>query len=101
MRKWYIYVLKKIITMAYKSDIEIAQEATLVHIKEIAKKIKIEEDDMEMYGKYKAKLPLDLIDEKKIKNNNLVLVTALTPTPAGEGKTTVSIGLTEGLNKNW
>ena len=52
-----------------------------------------------MYGKYKAKLPLDLIDEAKIKNNNLVLVTALTPTPAGEGKTTVSIGLTEGLNK--
>ncbi|OIQ37056.1 MAG: formate--tetrahydrofolate ligase [Bacteroidetes bacterium MedPE-SWsnd-G1] len=85
--------------MSYKTDIEIAQEATLIHIKNIAKKINIDEDDMEMYGKYKAKLPLDLIDESKIKNSNLVLVTALTPTPAGEGKTTVSIGLTEGLNK--
>jgi len=54
---------------------------------------------LELFGKYKAKLPLDLIDEEKIKHNNLILVTALTPTPAGEGKTTVSIGLTEGLNK--
>lgn len=59
----------------------------------------MKEDDLEMYGKYKAKLPLHLIDETKVKENNLVLVTALTPTPAGEGKTTVSIGLTEGLNK--
>ncbi|MBV1887943.1 MAG: formate--tetrahydrofolate ligase [Urechidicola sp.] len=85
--------------MAFKSDIEIAQEATLIHIKNIASKMSIEEDDLEMYGKYKAKLPLNLIDENKIKNSNLILVTALTPTPAGEGKTTVSIGLTEGLNK--
>ncbi|MCH3884442.1 formate--tetrahydrofolate ligase [Tenacibaculum aquimarinum] len=85
--------------MSFKSDIEIAQEKQLLHIKEIAKKLSIKEDDLEMYGKYKAKLPLHLIDEEKIKNNNLVLVTALTPTPAGEGKTTVSIGLTEGLNK--
>ncbi|APG65141.1 formate--tetrahydrofolate ligase [Tenacibaculum todarodis] len=85
--------------MSFKSDIEIAQEKQLLHIKEIAKKLAIKEDDLEMYGKYKAKLPLDLIDENKIKHNNLVLVTALTPTPAGEGKTTVSIGLTEGLNK--
>jgi formate--tetrahydrofolate ligase len=85
--------------MAHQSDIEIAQAKKLVHIKEIAAKLNIEEDTMEMYGKYKAKLPLDLIDENKIKKNNLVLVTALTPTPAGEGKTTVSIGLTEGLNK--
>ena len=85
--------------MSYQSDIEIAQAKTLVHIKEIAAKLNVAEDTMEMYGKYKAKLPLDLIDESKIKNNNLVLVTALTPTPAGEGKTTVSIGLTEGLNK--
>jgi formate--tetrahydrofolate ligase len=54
---------------------------------------------MEMYGKYKAKLPLNLIDENKVNNGNLILVTALTPTPAGEGKTTVSIGLTEGLNR--
>ncbi len=85
--------------MEYKTDIDIAQNTTLVHIKEIASKLKIQEDDLELYGKYKAKLPLDLIDEKKIAENNLVLVTAITPTPAGEGKTTVSIGLTEGLNK--
>ncbi|VAW10314.1 Formate--tetrahydrofolate ligase [hydrothermal vent metagenome] len=84
--------------MAHLSDIEIAQKTTLQHIKHIAEKLNIEEDQLEMYGKYKAKLPLDLIDENQIKQNNLVLVTALTPTPAGEGKTTVSIGLTEGLN---
>jgi len=85
--------------MTYQTDIEIAQSTVLNHIKEIAKKINITEDDLEYYGKYKAKLPLDLIDKDKIKQNNLILVTALTPTPAGEGKTTVSIGLTEGLNK--
>jgi len=85
--------------MKYLSDIEIAQGKELVHIKYIGSKLGIKEDDLEMYGKYKAKLPLDLIDEDKIKQNNLVLVTAITPTPAGEGKTTVSIGLTEGLNK--
>lgn len=85
--------------MAYLSDIEIAQQKRLVHIRDIAAKLNIPEDDLEMYGKYKAKLPLRLIDEEKVKQNNLVLVTALTPTPAGEGKTTVSIGLTEGLNK--
>ena len=87
------------IYMKYLSDIEIAQKTQLAPIIEIAKKLNIKEDDLELYGKYKAKLPLSLIDEKKIKKNNLVLVTALTPTPAGEGKTTVSIGLTEGLNK--
>ena len=81
------------------SDIEIAQAKTLKHIREIAQKLKVEENDLEMYGKYKAKLPLSLIDDEKVNQNNLVLVTALTPTPAGEGKTTVSIGLTEGLNK--
>lgn len=85
--------------MKHLSDIEIAQQKKLLHIKEIAAKLGIEEDDMEMYGKYKAKLPLSFIDEEKIKKNNLILVTAITPTPAGEGKTTVSIGLTEGLNK--
>ena len=85
--------------MKYLSDIEIAQNTKLEPIREIAKKLNIKEDDLELYGKFKAKLPLNLIDEKKIKKNNLVLVTALTPTPAGEGKTTVSIGLVEGLNK--
>jgi len=84
--------------MAQKSDIEIAQNKTLLHITAVAKKLGIHEDDLEMYGKYKAKLPLHLIDDAKVEANNLVLVTALTPTPAGEGKTTVSIGLTEGLN---
>lgn len=85
--------------MEHLTDIEIAQKTSLIHIKEIASKLKIEEDDLELYGKYKAKLPLDLIDEKEVAKNNLILVTAITPTPAGEGKTTVSIGLTEGLNK--
>ena len=85
--------------MKYLSDIEIAQGKELIHIKNIAAKLGIEEDDLEMYGKYKAKLPLNLIDEEKIKQNNLVLVTAITPTPSGEGKTTITIGLTEGLNK--
>jgi formate--tetrahydrofolate ligase len=80
------------------SDIEIAQHKKLIHIKKIAAKLGIEEDDLELFGKYKAKLPLTLINEDKIKENNLILVTAITPTPAGEGKTTVSIGLNEGLN---
>jgi len=81
------------------TDIEIAQSNTMEHIRDIASKLNIKEDDLEMYGKYKAKLPIRLIDEAKVANNNLILVTALTPTPAGEGKTTISIGLTEGLNK--
>ena len=85
--------------MSHLSDIEIAQQNTKHHIREVASKINVSEDDLILFGKYKAKLPLRLIDEEKIKQNNLVLVTALTPTPAGEGKTTVSIGLTEGLNK--
>ncbi|MCI2230164.1 formate--tetrahydrofolate ligase [Polaribacter sp. MSW13] len=85
--------------MTHFSDIEIAQAKELKHIREIAAKLDVNEADLEMFGKYKAKLPLSLIDDDKIENNNLVLVTALTPTPAGEGKTTVSIGLTEGLNK--
>ena len=85
--------------MTHLSDIAIAQAKTLKHIKYIANKLNVDEDDLEMYGKYKAKLPLSLIDDTKVAKNNLVLVTALTPTPAGEGKTTVSIGLTEGLNK--
>ena len=81
------------------TDIEIAQKTQLKHITEIASKININEDSLELYGKYKAKLPIQLIDQNKVKENNLILVTAMTPTPAGEGKTTVSIGLTEGLNK--
>lgn len=83
----------------FLSDIEIAQANSMKHIRDIASKLHITENDLEMYGKYKAKLPIKLIDEAKVAKSNLILVTALTPTPAGEGKTTVSIGLTEGLNK--
>jgi len=85
--------------MKYLSDIEIAQDAKMLPIVDIAKKLGIDADDLELYGKYKAKIPLALKDEKKIAQSNLILVTAITPTPAGEGKTTVSIGLNEGLNK--
>lgn len=81
------------------SDIEIAQAAVLEHISKIGDKLNIDTDELEMYGKYKAKLPLKLINEDNIKKSHLVLVTAMTPTPAGEGKTTTSIGLTEGMNK--
>ena len=84
---------------SYKSDLEIAQACKMKHIREVASKLSIEEDDLELYGKFKAKLPLNLIDESKAKNGKLILVTAITPTPAGEGKTTTSIGLSEGLNK--
>lgn len=80
-------------------DIEIAQACDIKPIKEIAKKIGLEEMDFEPYGHFKAKLPLSLIDESKVNHSNLILVTAITPTPAGEGKTTVSIGLNEGMNK--
>ena len=83
----------------FPSDIEIAQKNKMVHVTEIATKLGIDHEDLELYGKYKAKLPLSIIDKKKIAQNNLILVTALTPTPAGEGKTTTSIGLTEGLNR--
>ena len=82
-----------------QTDLEIAQAAKIQHIKDIAAKINISADDLEYYGKYKSKLPLNLIDEAKIKKSKLILVSAINPTPAGEGKTTVSIGLNEGLNK--
>lgn len=85
--------------MSFPSDLEIAQNAPIKHIKDIADKIGISSDDLHYYGKNKAKLPLELIDEEKIKKAKLILVSAVNPTPAGEGKTTVSIGLNEGLNK--
>lgn len=81
------------------TDIEIAQACKLSYIKEIAAKINISEDHLDYYGKYKAKLPLTLINEEKASKSNLILVTAITPTPAGEGKTTTSIGLAEGLTE--
>jgi formate--tetrahydrofolate ligase len=82
-----------------KSDINIAHEIKIKPIVQIAKELGIEEDDLQLYGKFKAKLPLKLINEEKMKNAKLILVTAITPTPAGEGKTTTSIGLTQGLNR--
>lgn len=81
------------------SDIEIAQKATLQPIQQIATKLGIAIDDLIPYGKYKAKLPLTYIDDAKVQNCKLILVSAITPTPAGEGKTTTSVGLNEGLNK--
>ena len=81
-----------------KTDIQIAQEAKMLHIKDVAAKIGIHEDELELYGKYKAKLSEELIERTKSnKDGKLVLVTAINPTPAGEGKTTISIGLTQGL----
>lgn len=80
-------------------DLEIAQQAPILHIKDVAAKINVSNDDLQYYGKHKAKLPLELIDEAKVKKSKLILVSAINPTPAGEGKTTVSIGLSEGLNK--
>ncbi len=81
------------------TDIEIANSVTMKPITEIAGKLGIPADVPELYGKYKAKLPLCLIDETQIRNKHLILVSAISPTPAGEGKTTVSIGLAEGLNR--
>ncbi len=80
-------------------DLDIARKVELQPISKIAKKFGVSENDIEMYGKYKAKIPLSFIDEKSAAKSNLILVSAISPTPAGEGKTTVSIGLAEGLNK--
>ena len=85
--------------MSFPSDLAIAQAAPIRHIKEIAATLGINNDDLEYYGKYKAKLPLKLIDKVAGAKNHLVLVTAMTPTPYGEGKTTMSVGLTDGLNR--
>ena len=83
-----------------KTDIEIAQEAKMVHIKEVAKKLDISEDELDLYGKYKAKLSDELIKRiEKNKDGKLVLVTAINPTPAGEGKTTVTVGLGQALGR--
>lgn len=83
-----------------KSDIQIAQEAKLEKITEIAKKIGLTEDEFENYGKYRAKLDLSILKKyQDKKDGKLILVTAITPTPAGEGKSTVTVGLTQALNK--
>ncbi len=83
-----------------KSDIEIAQEAQMVHIREVVAKLDIPEDDLELYGKYKAKLSDELIRRvSDRKDGKLILVTAINPTPAGEGKTTTSVGLGEAFGR--
>ncbi len=85
--------------MAYLSDIEIAQNAKMQPITEIAKVAGIDEKYLEQYGKYKAKVDLSIMKENQNENGKLILVTAITPTPAGEGKTTTNIGLADGLKK--
>lgn len=82
-----------------KTDIEIAREADIKHITKIGEKLGLKEEDLELHGKDKAKLPLHLADESQVNKKKLILVTSMTPTPAGEGKTTISIGLTMGLNR--
>ena len=82
-----------------KSDIEIARSIELRKIKELAKSVNMPEDKVTHYGRHIAKVDIDLIDEEKVKKNNLILVTAITPTKAGIGKTTVSVGLALGMNK--
>lgn len=81
------------------TDLQIAKTIALQPIREIAAKLSIAEDQLQYYGRFKAKLPLSLIDNQKLTNGKLILVSAISPTPAGEGKTTVSIGLSEGLNR--
>ena len=81
------------------TDIQIAQAAKKENIVEIAKRLGLTEDDIEQYGKYKAKINLDVLQKTNRPNGKLILVTAITPTPAGEGKSTVTIGLTQALNK--
>ncbi len=85
--------------MAYLSDIEIAQQCEMKHIREIAKAANVDEKYIEQYGNYKAKIDLSLLNETTAKDGKLVLVTAITPTPAGEGKTTTTIGLADGLKR--
>ena len=83
-----------------KTDIQIAQEAEMIHIKDVAAQLGIGEDDLELYGKYKAKLSNELME--RVKSNpdgKLILVTAINPTPAGEGKTTTSVGLGQAFGK--
>ena len=85
--------------MTYLSDIEIAQQCKPRHILEIARRAHIDEKYVEQYGGYKAKIDLSLLQETQRKNGKLILVTAITPTPAGEGKTTTTIGLADGLRR--
>ncbi len=83
----------------YRSDIEIALSVTPEPVQHVAEKLGIDADDLEPYGKYKAKIPLGYVRPDKTEKSHLILVTAMTPTPAGEGKTTTSVGLNDGLNR--
>ena len=85
--------------MAYLSDIEIAQSTEMKHIREIAAVAGVDEKYLEQYGNYKAKVDYTLLNDSDRKNGKLILVTAITPTPAGEGKTTTTIGLADGLKR--
>ena len=85
--------------MAYKTDIEIAQECQMKHIREIAATAHVDEKYLEQYGNYKAKIDLSLLEESDRPDGKLILVTAITPTPAGEGKTTTTIGWADGLKR--
>ena len=82
-----------------KTDIEIARETKLNKIEDIAEKLGVPRDEVQNYGRYIAKVPIHLIDKKEMDKHNLILVSAITPNKAGVGKTTVSIGLSLGLNK--
>ena len=81
----------------YKSDIEIAQETEMLPITEIAKTAGVDEKYLEQYGKYKAKVDYNILNEVKKEDGKLILVTAINPTPAGEGKTTTTVGLADGM----
>ena len=85
--------------MGFKSDIEIAQECEMLPITKIAEKAGIDDKYLEQYGKYKAKIDYNLLKESDKKDGKLILVTAINPTPAGEGKTTTTVGLADGMQK--
>ena len=85
--------------MSYKTDIEIAQETKMQPIEQLAKAEGIAHDYLELYGPYKAKISLDFLKDTKRPDGKLILVTAINPTPAGEGKTTTTVGLSDGLRK--
>ena len=82
-----------------RSDIEIAQDAKPKPIVEVAAELGLAADDLELYGKYKAKIPIDVIQSRQSESGSLVLVTGINPTPAGEGKSTLSVGLADGLRR--